>query len=49
MTGLHNSDCVDCSEIPGNGIVEKIEGDPARRAKRSKEIPQVDFNIWKRL
>ena len=31
------------------GIMEKIEGDPARRAKRSKEIPQVDCDIWKRL
>jgi hypothetical protein len=31
------------------GIVEKIKDDPARRAKRSKEIPQVDCDIWKRL
>jgi hypothetical protein len=32
-----------------SGIVQKVKDDPARRAKRSKEIPQVDCDIWKRL
>jgi hypothetical protein len=48
-----NGDYVDCSAFPGNGICAKIEGDPARGplrdAQRSKEIPQVDSDLWKRL
>ena len=48
-----NGDYVACSAFPGNGICAKFEGDPARGplrdAQRSKEIPQVDGDIWKRL
>jgi hypothetical protein len=36
--------------FPEMGFSSKIEGRPsATRAKRSKKIPQVDCDIWKRL